>query len=211
MPTERFFNLPEEKRERIMQAAVKEVSRVPLHEISINKIAQDAGIARGSFYQYFEDKGDLLMYMLEDYRIMIEKLIQGSLSRQNKDIFEVYTEILVSTIEFGTRKENFAFCKNIFSEVSFKEYDILGWLRDSERELPERLIPYIDKAKFKLQSDEEIVDLLETLVVLVAISLAKVFLNIREKDSVLRSFENKMNMLKYGLLKGTEMESEKNV
>ena len=50
MPSERFLHLPEEKKMRIIKAALKEFARVSYDEISINRIIQDAGIPRGSFY-----------------------------------------------------------------------------------------------------------------------------------------------------------------
>ena len=41
MPTQRFFNLKEEKRKAILDAAVCEFTRVPLSEVSINKIIKN--------------------------------------------------------------------------------------------------------------------------------------------------------------------------
>ena len=60
MPKETFYNLPEDKKKRILDAAAEEIVRVPASEMSINKIIQKADISRGSFYQYFDDKHDLI-------------------------------------------------------------------------------------------------------------------------------------------------------
>ena len=60
MPTERFYRLPEAKKQVIRQAAIKEFARVPFEKASINQIIQNADISRGSFYTYFEDKQDLV-------------------------------------------------------------------------------------------------------------------------------------------------------
>lgn len=60
MPKETFLNLPEEKKLKIMKAAKKELERVPLEQASIKNIVEEAQIARGSFYQYFDSKEDLL-------------------------------------------------------------------------------------------------------------------------------------------------------
>ena len=51
MPTNTFFNLPEEKKNKILKAANKEFARVPLEQASIKNIVEDAEIARRSFYQ----------------------------------------------------------------------------------------------------------------------------------------------------------------
>lgn len=66
MPSATFFNLAEEKRKRIFDAAVDEFSTVRYSEGSINRIIKQAGIPRGSFYQYFKDKEDLYLYILEE-------------------------------------------------------------------------------------------------------------------------------------------------
>ena len=66
MPTERFYNLPAEKKKAIRDAAIDEFIRVPFEKASINKMIQTAGISRGSFYTYFQDKRDVLGYIFED-------------------------------------------------------------------------------------------------------------------------------------------------
>ena len=50
MPSATFYNLPEEKRERLLRAAREEFSRVPYESASVNRIIRSAGIPRGSFY-----------------------------------------------------------------------------------------------------------------------------------------------------------------
>ena len=68
MPTQRFMKLKEEKKQAILEAAVHEFSRVPYSSASINQIIKEADISRGSFYTYFEDKDDLMRYMLRGMR-----------------------------------------------------------------------------------------------------------------------------------------------
>ena len=55
MPTHVFFNLKKAKQERITNAALTEFSHYRLEDASIKRIVEAAEIARGSFYQYFED------------------------------------------------------------------------------------------------------------------------------------------------------------
>ena len=50
VPTQRFFNVKEEKRRAIVRAAVHEFSRVPYSVASINQIIKEAYISRGSCY-----------------------------------------------------------------------------------------------------------------------------------------------------------------
>jgi TetR/AcrR family transcriptional regulator len=65
MPKSTFFNLPEEKRESICAAAVELFIEEGYDSASITQIVARAGIAKGSFYQYFEDKADLFRYLLQ--------------------------------------------------------------------------------------------------------------------------------------------------
>jgi TetR/AcrR family transcriptional regulator len=66
MPTSTFFNLPEEKRQKILDCAIDEFAQFDYDSASISKIVTRAVIAKGSMYQYFEDKRDLYYYLLEE-------------------------------------------------------------------------------------------------------------------------------------------------
>jgi AcrR family transcriptional regulator len=65
MPKETFFNLPEEKRSHITNIAIEEFATHDYADVSISRMVASAGIAKGSFYQYFEDKEDLYSYLLD--------------------------------------------------------------------------------------------------------------------------------------------------
>lgn len=65
MPKETFFNLPEEKRQHFLDIAIAEFAVNDYVNASISRIVAQAGIAKGSFYQYFADKEDLYRYLLE--------------------------------------------------------------------------------------------------------------------------------------------------
>jgi TetR/AcrR family transcriptional regulator len=64
MPLETFTNLGVEKQEKILAVAIREFSNQPYAVASISAIVRDAGIAKGSFYQYFADKKDLYLHVL---------------------------------------------------------------------------------------------------------------------------------------------------
>lgn len=64
--TSTFFNLKDSKKERIIKAVKKEFTRKRLLDMSVKNIVEDAGIARGSFYQYFNSKEDIIEYMNTD-------------------------------------------------------------------------------------------------------------------------------------------------
>lgn len=65
MPKQTFFNLPAEKRENFLDLAIEEFATHTFKAASISRIVKQAGIAKGSFYQYFEDKKDLYLYLIQ--------------------------------------------------------------------------------------------------------------------------------------------------
>jgi AcrR family transcriptional regulator len=64
MPKPTFENLPEDKRRRLIDLAVDEFTEHPYAQASLSRIVARAGIAKGSIYQYFEDKLDLYRWLL---------------------------------------------------------------------------------------------------------------------------------------------------
>lgn len=87
MPTPTFFRLPEEKRKRLIDACWDELSQVRFTDVSINRIISAARIPRGSFYQYFSDKEDLIHYLLEDMREYFVSLLRNILIEAQGDLF----------------------------------------------------------------------------------------------------------------------------
>lgn len=64
MPKQTFFKLKAEKREAIEAAAIKEFAARGYHGAKLNHIVENAGIAKGSFYQYFQDLEDLYTHLI---------------------------------------------------------------------------------------------------------------------------------------------------
>ena len=64
MPKQTFFNLPQEKRGTIEQVALDEFAEYGFDNSNMNRIVSQSKIAKGSFYQYFEDKKDLYFHLI---------------------------------------------------------------------------------------------------------------------------------------------------
>lgn len=59
MPRPRYENVEPAKKEKLLAAAVKEFGAHGYEGASINTILDGAGLSKGSFYYYFDDKADL--------------------------------------------------------------------------------------------------------------------------------------------------------
>ena len=106
MPKETFFNLPEPKKERVIEAALDEFATRPYHKTRITAIADQAGIAKGSFYQYFSDKKDLFKYIADlVFNKKMEYINHDMMLNKDKyGFFELLHELYLSGFRFA--KEN---------------------------------------------------------------------------------------------------------
>lgn len=93
MPKETFHNLPEEKRKKITDAFLREFALHPYDKASLSSVVKSLGIAKGSVYQYFDDKLDLFIYLIEECSAVKMKYI-GHLRRKNFDNFWTYFRAL---------------------------------------------------------------------------------------------------------------------
>lgn len=65
MPRPRFFNLSPEARARLLGIAMQEFAERGFEGASLNNILTEAGISKGAYYYYFEDKEDLFVTSIE--------------------------------------------------------------------------------------------------------------------------------------------------
>jgi AcrR family transcriptional regulator len=91
MPKETFFNLNEEKQENVMRAAIDEFSKHGFEKGNVGDIAKNAGVAKGSMYQYFENKRELFLYSV---KWSIEMLMK----KYNK--YMVFTEVQTNIFDY---------------------------------------------------------------------------------------------------------------
>ena len=103
MPKQTFFNLPKDKRETIINAAIDEFSEYGLENASTNRIVANSGISKGSFYQYFEDKQDVFMYLLSVLEREKMDFFKGMHPpSMNMDTFEYFRWMIKSGMEFNS-------------------------------------------------------------------------------------------------------------
>ncbi|MEQ8174611.1 MAG: TetR/AcrR family transcriptional regulator [Syntrophomonadaceae bacterium] len=106
MPKETFHNLSEEKKKRIFDAAVQEFSERRFSDASINQIIKNAGIPKGSFYQYFADKEDIYLYMVEQMARDIHDIIEPF--NLNDSFFAHVMQRAKETVKVGKTRPEYA-------------------------------------------------------------------------------------------------------
>jgi TetR/AcrR family transcriptional regulator len=110
-----FRHLPLDKQERVLDAALAEFAEQGYHQASLNRLVAQAGIAKGSLYQYFPNKEGIFYYIFqyalkmvrrtlttvkeetleENFFIRLEKSLLAGVAflRQHPRIFNLYLKI----------------------------------------------------------------------------------------------------------------------
>lgn len=125
MPKETFKNLPEEKRVLIEKEAIREFGAFGYDKASINRIVDKCQIAKGSFYQYFDDKKDLFLHLIA--RVNEKKLEYISPVFQNPqeyDFFTLIRELFISGLKFAADNPEITLMGNwLFKSKGHPLYD----------------------------------------------------------------------------------------
>jgi len=77
MPKQTFLNLEAGKKQQITEAFLREFAIKPFDEASITVVVKQLGIAKGSIYQYFEDKLELFMYLMGECALKKKQYVEG--------------------------------------------------------------------------------------------------------------------------------------
>ncbi|PHV71632.1 hypothetical protein CS063_03450 [Sporanaerobium hydrogeniformans] len=158
MPKITFFNLPETKRKMIIEAAKEEFSRVLFEEASIANIIKKAEIPRGSFYQYFEDKKDLFVYLIGEMGKQMFTCFIGYLEDTQGDLFMAAEYFFKYLLELGNHPENRRFIRNIWLSMNEKLKDEVAPHSHKHRfyHYYEAMQQRVDYSSFHLQDKEKV-------------------------------------------------------
>jgi AcrR family transcriptional regulator len=93
---------PEERRQRIVEAARKALQRIAYDELRITDVVRRAGMSSRSFYQYFGSKEDLLVQLIDEagrtLLAEIDAIFELPTQEERADrLVEAYLEACVTT------------------------------------------------------------------------------------------------------------------
>lgn len=102
MPKQTFHNLEQEKKDRIYEASINEFARTRYDSCKLSNIIKEAGIPRGSFYQYFEDKFDLYIYVFDQIAIKKMTYLGDIIAKMHEmNFFDLWEELYSNGAKFG--------------------------------------------------------------------------------------------------------------
>jgi AcrR family transcriptional regulator len=80
MPTSTWDRLPAARRDAVIAAAEAEFGAQGFSRGSLNVIAREAGVSKGSLFQYFDDKADLCAYLADSVSLRIRAHIEANVA-----------------------------------------------------------------------------------------------------------------------------------
>lgn len=171
MPSNTFFRLEKEKQDKILEASKKEFSKFPLEEASIANIVKEAGIPRGSFYQYFTGKEDVFFYLFEEARRNLEDSFISYLEKTNGDLFETFKLFFYDFSKEVLEGENKDFFRHTFLHMNYTRSNqmMVSEMSEEERQRHlnhrkhhhqdrdryEKIMSSINKEKLNVKNEKE--------------------------------------------------------
>ncbi len=202
MPTSTFFNLPEEKKQKILKAANKEFARVPIEQVSIKNIVEDAEIARGSFYQYFEDKQDLFEYIMTSKVGDMQKNLLDMIKKENGNIINIFINIYDHLIQVGKLRKNNKFFRQIFKNIKTSDNLMLIKKEELNNNLDQALYDLYDcnKEFLNVKDEKEFRLIIE---ILFSVTRRRIVASLKYKDAdeARQDFLKEIEFIKNGVLK----------
>lgn len=198
-----FYNLPYEKRKRITDAVIKEFMERPNEKVSINRIIKTAEISRGSFYQYFDDKVDLIEIitktMFEESSNKAKEILKLSCG----DLFVMYIKMFDYFGDYSSQKQTMKIMRNIVDSFKANDDLVSEYLKNrfnialSNNEI----YLMVDRENLKFQDNESVKCLIEILTQVLKNAIFDVFVAGSDREEVRERLIKKIDIIKQGAVK----------
>lgn len=112
MAKDTFHNLKVDKKEKVKEVLKKVFGRKPFHEVTVKEIVEETGMARGSFYQYFDSLEDAYFTVLDAEITDVHALFMRMLAHRTGDIEKALRDYGERLSEILFKEENYPIYKN---------------------------------------------------------------------------------------------------
>lgn len=199
MPKDTFFNLTEEKRQKILKSAREEFTENELYKSRVSNIIKNAGIPRGSFYQYFEDLEDLYYFVIEG--VFDQMFSIGSeYAESSSDLFDFSINSFEYDYDAYTNDKKHRFMMNVLKSISMnEEYIELHKKKSTEYILG--ILSKFDLSDIKLTTEHDLIRMYHMIQDVKRNLIRKSLMDKLSKEEAKKEFYFYIDILKNGLLK----------
>lgn len=197
-----FNNLPEEKKQRIIDAVMTEFSSSETGKININRIIKSANISRGSFYQYFDDKVDLVEVLAKKLAEQIFKELSKTQKSCDNDIFDTYEKLFDIITNFTKDKHKKLVLKNLLKNLRANDDLISEYIlyRFDGIDSLHTFCNEFNTENLKYKSDDDVKLLAQILTQELKNALLNVFVVGAEIENEKRAYLRKLQIIKFGAI-----------
>lgn len=198
-----FYNLPYEKRKRITDAVIKEFMERPNEKVSINRIIKAAEISRGSFYQYFDDKVDLIEIITKTMFDESSNKAKEILKLSCGDLFVMYIKMFDYFGDYSSQKQTMKIMRNIVDSFKANDDLVSEYLKNRFNIALSNSEIYlmVDRQNLKFQDNESVKCLIEILTQVLKNTIFDVFVAGSDREEVRERLIKKIDIIKQGAVK----------
>ena len=197
-----FYNLSDDKRNRVLQSVMEEFAASESEKISINRIIKRANISRGSFYQYFDDKVDLVEVLIRTLVDMSIKDAYRALSESDGDIFVLYETVLDVLINLSKDEFYNSIMRNLCRSIYSKDSLVFEYMQTRFHGIEElnQLSQCINRSKLRYSSDEDVSALHQMIIAMLRHCATLLFVMNTGAAVLKQDFSRKLEIIKNGAL-----------
>ncbi len=207
MPTATFYRLPKEKRTRLIAACWAELTQARFTDISINRIISAAHIPRGSFYQYFTDKEDMVRYLLGELQEHFVSALRSGLIEGQGDLLTLpetmFGEFFQWTVSADPMLTRLIQILRLNHGLDFQTF-----LSDSPGLLPDRLWEVVDPDHLKQPTRDYANHVFFLTMAALAFSAAETLRNPAQRDQQRDNLRLRVEMIRSGCAAGARQHME---
>lgn len=198
-----FYNLPYEKRKRITDAVIKEFMERPNEKVSINRIIKNAEISRGSFYQYFDDKVDLIEIITKTMFDESSNKAKEILKLSCGDLFVMYIKMFDYFGDYSSQKQTMKIMRNIVDSFKANDDLVSEYLKNrfNMALTNNEIYTMVDRQNLKFQDSESVKCLIEILTQVLKNAIFDVFVAGSDREEVRERLIKKIDIIKQGAVK----------
>ena len=212
-----FYNLPDAKRQRVIDAIVVEFSNTEDEKVSINRIIKRANISRGSFYQYFDDKVDLVevlfltlvdMNIKDAYRALSESDgdifalvgVNKAFDASQGDIFETFGALLDIIVGCGDDPVRHVVLKRLMRNLRVNNDLISDYMTNRFRGIDEfkDCCKHFNRSNLRFQSDEDLELMAQMLTGMLKNALFNYYVTEADYEQVKQRYLKKIQIVRQG-------------
>lgn len=197
MPKSTFLNLPNEKKQRLIEILLENFSARHISQVKVADIVEDMAMSRGAFYKYFEDLEDAYTYTIQYYSIQIHRDILKYISQNKQDFFQGIENYLAWCSELEQKSSYWQAIRFLTRSDDFTNHQRTKPSAESGR--LKEWFKLLKANGFHITSEEEAISFLYFVMDLVINSLTDYIANDWTTDELLQDYRYKVKWLQKGL------------